>query len=157
MQGPLDSTIDDFWRMIWETNASIIVMLTKEIELNKVKCSTYWPDVGQTKYIEGGCTVSGLDFVVINNRIERRFVISDGVTNRDVTHLQYVSWPGRKCGSVLRFTFLFIFSNLPLHFIDIFKIFIFILIYFKIFIFLNLLYFNFILRLSLLFFFYFIL
>ena len=105
IQGPLDSTIDDFWRMIWETNASIIVMLTKEIELNKVKCSTYWPDVGQTKYIEGGSTVSGLDFVVINNRIERKFVISDGETSRDVTHLQYVSWPGRKFGSFLLFSF----------------------------------------------------
>jgi protein tyrosine phosphatase len=43
-QGPLPNTVCDFWRMVWEQNSTIIVMLTKEIESGRVKCVKYWPD-----------------------------------------------------------------------------------------------------------------
>lgn len=32
-QGPLDTTADAFWRMMWEQNCSIVVMVTREIEV----------------------------------------------------------------------------------------------------------------------------
>lgn len=35
-QGPLDDTISDFWRMIWETNCSVIIMLARELEKESV-------------------------------------------------------------------------------------------------------------------------
>jgi len=42
-QGPLQETVEDFWRMVWETGSNVIVMLTKEIENDKIKCDLYWP------------------------------------------------------------------------------------------------------------------
>jgi len=42
-QGPLDNTIDDFYRMILEYKVSIIVMLTNVVESDQIKCARYWP------------------------------------------------------------------------------------------------------------------
>ncbi|XP_035767456.1 receptor-type tyrosine-protein phosphatase C-like [Neolamprologus brichardi] len=42
-QGPKEETINDFWRMIWEQQSSIIVMVTRCEEGNRVKCAQYWP------------------------------------------------------------------------------------------------------------------
>lgn len=43
-QGPMDSTINDFWRMIYENHLEIIIMLTNLEEYNKTKCAKYWPE-----------------------------------------------------------------------------------------------------------------
>ncbi|CAF1611208.1 unnamed protein product, partial [Adineta ricciae] len=42
-QGPLQTTVKDFWRMIWQENIAIIVMTTNIRETGMMKCFPYWP------------------------------------------------------------------------------------------------------------------
>uniref|UniRef100_A0A8C2WBD8 protein-tyrosine-phosphatase n=1 Tax=Cyclopterus lumpus TaxID=8103 RepID=A0A8C2WBD8_CYCLU len=71
-QGPLGSTLTDFWRMIWENNVKVIVMACREIEMGKKKCECYWSPLHQS--------ASFGPFTVCND-------------SRSVTQYQFLSWP----------------------------------------------------------------
>jgi len=43
-QGPMDVTVTDFWRMLWETGVHVVVMNTGITENGKDKCVRYWPE-----------------------------------------------------------------------------------------------------------------
>ncbi|KAI8080842.1 protein-tyrosine phosphatase-like protein [Gilbertella persicaria] len=104
-QGPLPTTFNDFWQVVWEQNSRVLVMLTKEEEMNKIKCHRYWPSVvnAPTKY--GDVTVvltnetthkvtqmnpdyDNEDDVVII----RDLLITKGTMQRQIKHLQYTGW-----------------------------------------------------------------
>ncbi|TIB40418.1 hypothetical protein E3P86_00693 [Wallemia ichthyophaga] len=41
-QGPMESTLKDFWQVCWEQDVALIVMLTKQREGGLDKCCRYW-------------------------------------------------------------------------------------------------------------------
>ncbi|KAF4623987.1 hypothetical protein G7Y89_g14189 [Cudoniella acicularis] len=41
-QGPLPSTFEDFWSVVWDQDVRVIVMLTAEKEGGQLKCHPYW-------------------------------------------------------------------------------------------------------------------
>lgn len=68
LQGPLDSTNGDFWRMVWQENVDTVLMLCRVNEAGKVKCSQYWPkSIGETKSFYG-ITIKndGVSFYCVN-------------------------------------------------------------------------------------------
>jgi len=47
-QGCLPDTIVDFMRMLDQERSTIILMVSKEVERGKSRCSRYWPDLNKT-------------------------------------------------------------------------------------------------------------
>jgi protein tyrosine phosphatase len=95
-QGPLPNTVEDFWRMVFENNVSVIVMLTQVIENERVKCEPYWPDGETPAIMYGQITVRLIASNVTPEVTTRTFDLTHPSMNgvqRRVTHLQYTEWP----------------------------------------------------------------
>ncbi|CAG4956437.1 unnamed protein product [Colias eurytheme] len=94
-QGPLASTIGDFWQMVWESESSLIVMLTVLAERGRAKCHQYWPKVGTTPLkTSNSLTVLTNSEQNLGHYIRREMVLKDnGGASRNVTQLQYIAWP----------------------------------------------------------------
>jgi len=92
-QGPTKNTIDDFWKMVWEQTSSVIVMLTKEVENTKPKCSRYWPEEHEAE-MYGRLRVTLLHVDLTGEIVIRTMLIEDMQgSSRIITQFQYISWP----------------------------------------------------------------
>ncbi len=60
--GPKDKTVVDYWRMVWEEQVAVVVMVTRCVEVGKRKCAQYWPesDSGSSKHGNYSITVSNV-------------------------------------------------------------------------------------------------
>lgn len=92
-QGCLQSTIIDFWNMIWQENTRVIVMTTKEIERGKNKCAKYWPDLRQSKDFDDA-KVTCINESVQNDYTLREFDFSwKNKEERRIYHYHFQVWP----------------------------------------------------------------
>jgi len=93
-QGPTIHTVADFWRMIWEQEIPVIVMVTNLKEGVEEKCARYWNDtIGEP--------FEANDISVTVTKVEKlaEFVIREmNIKNetevpRTVTQLHFTAWP----------------------------------------------------------------
>uniref|UniRef100_A0A8C0KFW1 Receptor-type tyrosine-protein phosphatase C n=1 Tax=Canis lupus dingo TaxID=286419 RepID=A0A8C0KFW1_CANLU len=95
-QGPRDETVDDFWRMIWEQKATVIVMVTRCEEGNRNKCAEYWPSMEEGTRAFGDVIVKITEHKRCPDYIIQKLNITnkkEKATGREVTHIQFTSWP----------------------------------------------------------------
>ncbi|KAK5982125.1 Protein-tyrosine phosphatase, partial [Trichostrongylus colubriformis] len=94
---PLDNTIEDFWRMVFQEGCPNIVNLTRTIEDGKIKSTQYWP-------LEPGAFVRFGKMFVNTKKVESegRFliytveVLPEGCSNSNIVKvLHMTSWPDR--------------------------------------------------------------
>ncbi|KAA0714335.1 Tyrosine-protein phosphatase non-receptor type 18 [Triplophysa tibetana] len=92
-QGPLNNTVVDFWRMIWQHNVKVIIMACREFEMGRKKCEAYWASTTETS-VFGPFTVSALEESRSNDEIiVRTLLVQYSDETRKVSHFQYTAWP----------------------------------------------------------------
>ncbi|KAK6188729.1 hypothetical protein SNE40_004847 [Patella caerulea] len=94
-QAPLANTKADFWRMIWEQQSRVIVMLTAMDEHGHPKCAEYWPDCLGTLIKYGEFTVTLKKRDVTQECIMSTIELKDIENNlfREIKHIWYTCWP----------------------------------------------------------------
>ena len=99
-QGPMKSTVNAFWRMVWEHNCRAIVMVTGLVERGIDKCSRYWPkklyneeaQVGDKQY--GDFNVAVVEGFRADGYVTSKFRVTNGDgEQREIWHFWFNSWP----------------------------------------------------------------
>jgi len=91
-QGPMESTVTDFWSMVWQENCPGIVMLTKTFDYIRVMCVQYWPTLHREEQY-GDLRVRVTKEMYYASYIERTIRLAKFGEERDVIHFQFTEWP----------------------------------------------------------------
>nr|XP_036877036.1 tyrosine-protein phosphatase non-receptor type 13 isoform X2 [Manis javanica] len=95
-QGPLPTTVGDFWQMIWEQKSTVIAMMTQEVEGEKIKCQRYWPDtLGKTTIVSDRLRLALVSMQQAQGFVVRAMTLEDIQTGevRHISHLNFTAWP----------------------------------------------------------------
>ncbi|KAM9800535.1 receptor-type tyrosine-protein phosphatase T isoform 4-T5 [Syngnathus typhle] len=91
-QGPMQETVRDFWRMVWQENSASIVMVTNLVEVGRVKCVRYWPDETE---VYGDVKVTLVETDPLAEYIVRTFTMQKKGHHelRELRQFHFTSWP----------------------------------------------------------------
>ncbi|KAI1721237.1 protein-tyrosine phosphatase domain-containing protein [Ditylenchus destructor] len=96
-QSPMQSTVNDFWQMVWEQGIALIVNLCDQEDQQNPKCAKYWPE-------EGSKVCGSFEIYMVSEHIwsedyvVRSLYLKNLSTNetRTVTQFHFLSWPNSR-------------------------------------------------------------
>ncbi|KAF8287796.1 putative tyrosine specific protein phosphatase [Trypanosoma cruzi] len=92
-QAPLQNTIFDFWRMVFENDVVFVVMLCGEVEDGKAKSEMYWPKENGVLDL-GILQISSIGERRLSDLVFRSFILHNANgEEHQVYHMQYIGWP----------------------------------------------------------------
>ncbi|XP_018597251.1 receptor-type tyrosine-protein phosphatase mu isoform X2 [Scleropages formosus] len=91
-QGPMQETVIDFWRMVWQENTATIVMVTNLVEVGRVKCCKYWPDDTE---IYRDMKVTLIETQLLSEYVIRTFAVEKRGAHeiREIRQFHFTGWP----------------------------------------------------------------
>uniref|UniRef100_A0A7N8YQ11 protein-tyrosine-phosphatase n=1 Tax=Mastacembelus armatus TaxID=205130 RepID=A0A7N8YQ11_9TELE len=91
-KGPMQETVFDFWRMVWQENTAAIVMVTNLVEVGRVKCCKYWPDDTE---IYRDIKVTLIETELLSEYVIRTFAVEKRGAHeiREIRQFHFTGWP----------------------------------------------------------------
>eukprot|EP00744_Colponema_vietnamica_P003632 GILI01005536.1.p1 GENE.GILI01005536.1~~GILI01005536.1.p1 ORF type:complete len:351 (-),score=92.12 GILI01005536.1:159-1166(-) len=96
-QGPVEESIADMWRMVWESESPAVVMLCECVEHDQVRCEQYFPIEAEQPITADDLSVrlvsySTNDCGSLHTRV-LQMTHTPSQSSRTVTHIQFSAWP----------------------------------------------------------------
>lgn len=99
-QAPLENTVPDFWRMIWQENSKVIIMVTDLTENGVERCAEYIP---ASVVVDNSQIFGDFQVTLKSREVKGKYAVSQlhlknlkTNTWREIVHLWY-SWPENGC------------------------------------------------------------
>uniref|UniRef100_A0A1I7YFJ4 protein-tyrosine-phosphatase n=1 Tax=Steinernema glaseri TaxID=37863 RepID=A0A1I7YFJ4_9BILA len=98
-QAPLQSTLNDWWRMIFQNDIYLIVMLCKLVEKGMPKCHRYYPNEVNAPEEYGGFHVEIVEESTFHEYVKRVLRVRHPETGEErvISQLHYSEWPDHGC------------------------------------------------------------
>ncbi|MCE5294319.1 MAG: tyrosine-protein phosphatase [Chlamydiales bacterium] len=100
-QGPLDDTVQDFWKAVVHNDSRVIVTLVMAEEEGKIKCASYWT-IPQITFDDWTVTLTNVEHIATSPLIPshkiviRTFIAKNASTEKIIKQVHYENWPDGK-------------------------------------------------------------